>query len=137
MIEPFQAGREITVPVLGNKDAEALPVIEILPWKKSKFYDYKAKYEDGGSEHVIPAPLTAVQGKKVSELAEEVHKLLGCRGVTRTDFILDKKGRFYFLEINTIPGMTSNSLVPQSAHAAGISYSELLDILVNLARQKL
>lgn len=136
MIEPFLDGREITVPVLGNETAAALPAIEIIPWKKSKFYDYKAKYMRGGSEHVIPAKLTAAREREVKDLSVTVHQLVGCRGVTRVDFILDKKGRFYFLEINTIPGMTATSLVPQSAAAAGISYSKLLDILIRLAFEK-
>ncbi|MEK9181288.1 MAG: D-alanine--D-alanine ligase, partial [Patescibacteria group bacterium] len=129
LIEPFVAGREISVPVLGNRRSRALPVIEILLWKKSKFYDYAAKYQTGGSEHVIPAPLTPAQTKQVQDLALRAHQILGCRGVTRSDFILDKNGNFHFLEINTIPGMTPTSLVPQSAEAAGISFPRLLDIL--------
>lgn len=136
MIEPFIAGREITVPVLGNRHPEALPAIEIVPWKKSTFYDYAAKYEQQGSEHIIPAPLTKTQEKTVQELAVRAHEILGCRGVTRSDFILDKNERFYFLEINTIPGMTPTSLVPQSAAAAGISFPSLLDRLIKLAREK-
>lgn len=133
LIEPYIAGREITVPVLGNRNPEALPTIEIVPWKKSTFYDYKAKYEDGGSEHLIPAPLTKSQEKHVQDLAIRAHKILDCRGVTRSDFILDKNGQFYFLEINTIPGMTPVSLVPQSAQAAGIGFTKLLDRLIELA----
>lgn len=133
LIEPYIQGREITVPVLGNRDPEALPSVEIVPWRKSKFYDYAAKYEEGGSEHLIPASLTAKQDRDLKEWAITAHKALGCRGVTRSDFILDEKGQFYFLEINTIPGMTPTSLVPQSAQAAGISFSELLDRLIELA----
>lgn len=136
LIEPYAVGREITVPVLGNRDAEALPVIEILPWKKSTFYDYSAKYEEGGSEHVIPAPLPPRQEREVKALAVLAHKLLGCRGVTRSDFILAPNGQFYFLEINTIPGMTPTSLVPQSAAAAGISFPRLLEKLIRLALVK-
>lgn len=135
IIEPFIDGREITVPVLGNSKPEALPIVEVLPWKKSKFYDYKSKYEEGGSQHIIPAPLTASQERAVQEMSVEIHRLLGCRGVTRADFILDKKGKFHFLEINTIPGMTSTSLVPQSAEVAGISFSQLLDKLVKFAKE--
>lgn len=136
MIEPFLAGREITVPVLGNHKPRVLPCIEIIPLKKSKFYDYEAKYDQGGSEHIIPANLTLKQEKEVSRLAYLAHQVLGCRGVTRSDFIMDKNGKFYFLEINTIPGMTSTSLVPQSAAHVGISFKKLLEILINLALEK-
>lgn len=136
LIEPYLAGREITVGVLGNREAEALPTIEILPWEKSAFYDYDAKYATGGSEHVIPARLTSAQEREVQRLAVSAHKILGCRGVTRSDFILAENGQFYFLEINTIPGMTPTSLVPQAAAAAGISFPQLLDKLIKLALQK-
>lgn len=135
LMETFAAGREITVPVLGNTKLIALPVIEILPWKKSIFYDYSAKYKQGGSQHIIPAKLTKQQEAKVKTLAIKAHQILGCRGVTRSDFILNKSGEFIFLEINTIPGMTPTSLVPQSAAAAGISFSNLLDRLIGLAFQ--
>ena len=136
LVESFVSGREITVPVLGNKDLRALPVIEIVPWKKSDFYDYSAKYAAGGSEHIIPAPLSKTETKQVQELAMVAHKLLGCRGITRSDFILDPKGRFWFLEINTIPGMTATSLAPQSAAKAGMSFPKFLDKLIELALDK-
>ncbi|PIR97219.1 MAG: D-alanine--D-alanine ligase [Candidatus Doudnabacteria bacterium CG10_big_fil_rev_8_21_14_0_10_41_10] len=136
LVEPFLSGREITVPVLGNHFAEALPTIEIIPWKKSTFYDYAAKYEQGGSKHVIPAQLTKLQEQGVQLLALKAHRELGCRGVTRSDFILAKNGKFYFLEINTIPGMTPTSLAPQSAQAAGIDFPELLERLIKLALEK-
>lgn len=133
IIEPFIEGREITVPVLGNSHPQVLPVIEIVPWKKSAFYDYSAKYSQGGSDHIIPAPISRQQTKTVQELALIAHETLGCRGITRSDFILDNNGRFWFLEINTIPGMTSTSLAPQSAAAAGINFSQFLDKLIHLA----
>ena len=134
LIEPYIQGREITVPVLGNNDPVALPSVEIVPWRKSTFYDLKAKYEEGGSEHIIPAPLAKHEQIEVKNLALLAHKSLGCRGVTRSDFILNPEGKFYFLEINTIPGMTPMSLVPQSAENAGISFSKLLDELIKLAK---
>ncbi|MBI4050013.1 MAG: D-alanine--D-alanine ligase [Candidatus Doudnabacteria bacterium] len=136
LVEAHIEGREITVPVLGNDQAEALPTIEILPWKKSTFYDYAAKYEEGGSEHIIPAPLTKKQEREAQDYALAAHQTLGCRGVTRSDFILGENGQFYFLEINTIPGMTPTSLVPQSAQAAGISFTKFLDRLIKLARER-
>ncbi|MDP3993863.1 MAG: D-alanine--D-alanine ligase [bacterium] len=135
LIEPYIQGREITVPVLGNDNPVSLPVIEIVPWEKSTFYDYRAKYETGGSRHIIPAKLTKQEEREVKKLALLAHQTLGCRGVTRSDFILSPEGRFYFLEINTIPGMTPVSLVPQSAAAAGMSFSKLLDELIKLAKQ--
>ncbi len=133
IIEPYTKGREITVPVLGNNNPRVLPAIEIVPWKKSAFYDYSAKYDKGGSDHLIPAPLRKDQTGDVKELALIAHQVLGCRGITRSDFILDKNGKFWFLEINTIPGMTATSLAPQSAKAAGLSYSQFLDKLIQLA----
>lgn len=133
LVEPYLEGPEITVGVLGNRNPIALPTIEIIPWRKSAFYDYAAKYEEGGSEHLIPARLTPVQRKEVQDLAVTAHQTLGCRGVTRSDFILAPNGQFYFLEINTIPGMTPTSLVPQAAAAAGISFPQLLDKLIRLA----
>lgn len=136
LAEKFIEGRELTVPVLGNSEPMALPVIEIVPWKKSDFYDYAAKYQTGGSEHIIPAPISGKQTREVQILALRAHIALGCRGVTRSDFIMSKDGSFYFLEINTIPGMTPTSLVPHSAQTVGISYPKLLDILIKLALQK-
>lgn len=136
VVESFAEGREITVPVIGNRNFKALPTIEIIPWRKSAFYDYSAKYERGGSEHIIPAPLTGRQGKQVQNYAVAAHAALGCRGVTRSDFILTGDGKFVFLEINTIPGMTPTSLAPQSAAAAGIDFPEFIDILIKLAMEK-
>lgn len=136
IVEPFMAGREITVPVFGNASPKALPVIEIVPWKKSGFYDYSAKYQTGGSDHIIPAPLSPSQTKLVQKYALAAHRALGCRGITRSDFILDEKGRFWFLEINTIPGMTPTSLAPQSAAASGLPFGKFLDKLIKLALEK-
>lgn len=136
LIEPYIEGPEITVGVLGNSDPVALPTIEIIPWDKSEFYDYGAKYEKGGSEHVIPARITRAQQKEVQRLAVLAHEIIGGRGVTRSDFMLAPNGQFYFLEINTIPGMTPTSLVPQAAAAAGITFPRLLDKLIKLARER-
>ena len=135
MIEPFLAGREFTVPVLGNRKLQALPVIEIVP-KFSEFFDYRAKYETGGSDEIVPARIPKHLADKLQSIALQAHKLLGCRGVTRADFIVTDKGQIYFLEINTIPGMTANSLVPKAAAAANMTYTQLLDKLINLALDK-
>jgi len=134
MIEDFIEGREVTAAVLGNSKPQALPLIEIKP-KVSKFFDYSAKYEVGGSEEICPAQINSVLTKKIQDLAIKTHMALGCHGVTRTDLILHGSQPFV-LEINTIPGMTKTSLVPQAAAAAGIDFPELLDRLIELAREK-
>ena len=131
MVEEFISGREITAAVLGNEKPQPLPLIEIKP-KVSHFFDYRAKYEVGGSEEICPAPIGKSITKKIQDTAARVHRVIGCRGVTRSDFIL-RGSRPYFLEINTIPGMTETSLVPQAAAKAGISFPELLDKLIELA----
>jgi len=134
MIEEFIDGKEITAAVLGNAKPRALPLIEIRP-KISHFFDYRAKYEVGGSEEICPAPISKNLTKKFQQIAVKIHQVLGCRGVTRSDFIL-KNNKPYFLEINTIPGMTETSLVPQAAAKAGISFPKLLDKLIELALEK-
>ena len=131
MAEEFIGGREITAAVLGNNQPRALPLVEIRP-KISNFFDYRAKYESGGSEEVCPAPISRNTTKKIQDMAVKIHQILGCRGVTRSDFIL-RGGRFYFLEINTIPGMTATSLAPQAAAKAGWPFSKFLDKLIELA----
>jgi D-alanine-D-alanine ligase len=136
MIEEYIAGRELTVPVLGNVKLRALPVIEIKPKGGSKFFDYRAKYNPQFSDEIVPAIIPKALAKKLQEIAILVHQLLGCRGVSRSDFIVTSKNQIFFLEINTIPGMTSNSLVPKAAAAAGISYSQLLDKLITLGLNK-
>ena len=134
MVEDFIEGREVTAAVLGNNKPRALPLIEIKP-KISHFFDYQAKYEPGGSEEICPAQINYILTKKIQELAIKTHLALGCRGVTRTDLILHGNQPFV-LEINTIPGMTETSLVPQAAAAAGINFPQLLDRLIELALEK-
>ncbi|MDP1629615.1 MAG: D-alanine--D-alanine ligase [bacterium] len=131
MAEEFVRGKEITAAVLGNKKSRALPLIEIRP-NVSSFFDYRAKYEAGGSEEICPAPIGRTLTKKIQDIAVGIHRVLGCRGVTRSDFIL-RGNKPYFLEINTIPGMTKTSLVPQAAERAGLPFPELLDKLIELA----
>ncbi len=134
IVEPYVSGRELTVPVFGNKVPQALPVIEIVPKGGSEFFDFRAKYNSKFSDEIVPAPIPKKLAENLQMIAMEVHQLLGCRGVTRSDFIVTPKGQIYFLEINTIPGMTENSLVPKSAFAAGISYTKLLDKIIQSAR---
>ncbi|MGI5853806.1 MAG: D-alanine--D-alanine ligase family protein [Bacillota bacterium] len=125
LVEQFISGVEITVGVLGNNEPRALPVIEIVP-VLGGFYDYDSKYTIGGSDHIIPARIPQEVQDLASELAIHAHLVLGCRGYSRTDLIVDKEGVPFVLEVNTLPGMTETSLVPDAARAAGISFDELL-----------
>lgn len=118
-------GRELTVAVLGGR---ALPAVEILPAEKD--FDYAAKYQAGGARELCPAPITEEQQREVGELALKLHRTLGLEVYSRTDFILDEAGRFWCLEVNSLPGMTSASLVPKEAAAAGITYGELCEEIV-------
>ena len=132
IIERYIEGMEITAGILGNVGEELvrLPLIEIVP--KSQFYDYESKYADGGSEHIIPARLSEKITVRAQEFAQQCHLLLGCRGMSRTDFMV-KDGELFILETNTIPGMTPTSLLPQAAAEAGIAFPQLLDRLIHSA----
>lgn len=131
MIERFIAGRELTCAVMGE---EALGVIEIRPAEGLKFYDYAAKYAPGGSIHVLPAPLSPNVYQLVQKLSVAAHRALGCRGVSRSDFRFDDRpegtGELICLEVNTQPGMTSTSLVPELAGHSGRSFGELVRWIV-------
>jgi D-alanine-D-alanine ligase len=133
LLEEFIAGRELTVAVLGSENPKALPVIEIKP-KKSEWFDYKAKYEKGASEEICPALISDEIKEKIQEIAKKVFKVIGCRDLARADFIYDEKTeKIYFLEINTIPGMTATSLAPQAAKEYGLDFPEFLARLIELA----
>ena len=121
LVETFITGRELEAPIM---DGEPLPLIEIVP--KNRFYDYEAKYTPGMSEHRTPAPIPAKQYQAAQRLALAAHKALGCDGVTRVEMIAESTGTLYLLEVNTIPGMTVTSLVPESAREAGMSYCDLV-----------
>jgi D-alanine-D-alanine ligase len=128
LVEPFIPGKELTCAVMGDK---ALGVIEIIA--NTKFYDYEAKYAPGGSTHLLPAPVSSDVYEECQRLAVLAHKALGCRGVTRSDFRYDNtKGvaGVACLEVNTQPGMTETSLVPELAAHAGISFPELVRWMV-------
>lgn len=132
LVEEYIAGREITVAVLNNKP---LGVTEIRPL--SGFYDYTNKYTDGKTEHLCPAPLPKNKYDEVMDLALKAHQALGCRGLSRADFRFDDtkgEGTFYLLEVNTQPGMTALSLSPEIAAYAGISFNELVRLLVEDAK---
>jgi D-alanine-D-alanine ligase len=128
MVEEYVPGRELTVAVMGGK---ALAVTEIVP--KTAFYDYEAKYAAGGSEHVIPARIESAVAEKAMRLAEKAHEILGCRGVSRADFRYDDSGtnhRLILLEVNTQPGMTPTSLVPEQASFCGYGFGALVRWMV-------
>ena len=122
MFEKYIGGQEIQVAVLNNN---VLGAIELIP--KRSFYDYKAKYTKAAkTKHIMPARLNQKNYSKVSQLAKKAHQVLGCRGVTRTDFKF-YKNKFYILELNTQPGMTDLSLVPEIAHFSGITFEDLVE----------
>lgn len=124
LAEQFIRGRELTVPVLGKgMGARALPVVEIIA--PGGNYDYEHKYISNDTRYICPAELDSTLTAHIQELAVQAYRALGCEGWGRADFMLDDHGRPWLLEMNTSPGMTSHSLVPMSARAAGMSYGEL------------
>jgi len=129
LVETYIAGKELTCAVMGD---EALGVIEIVP--TVAFYDYEAKYAPGGSRHLLPAPILPNVYQETRRLALAAHRALGCRGVSRADFRYDERqegtGGLICLEVNTQPGMTETSLVPELAAHAGISFGELVRWMV-------
>tara|TARA_Y100000389_G_scaffold165956_1_gene170337 strand:- start:203 stop:1117 length:915 start_codon:yes stop_codon:yes gene_type:complete len=131
IIEKFISGREIQAAIIGSKK---LGAIELKP--KRKFYDYKAKYNSNAkTKHIIPVDLTKKDYKNIMNIALKAHKLIGCRGVTRSDFKY-YKGKFYLLEINTQPGMTSLSLVPEIAAYHNINFIKLIELILKDATTK-
>lgn len=138
MVEEYIEGLELTVGVLGNNALEPLPVIEIIPDKNHVFFDFEAKYTSGITQEICPARISPALTKKAQDLGLGAHRALGCRGYSRTDMILRKgSNEIFVLESNTIPGMTETSLLPLAAKTAGISFSELLDRLVELALERM
>lgn len=131
LAEPFIRGRELTVAVLGDR---ALAVTELKP--KSGFYDFDAKYTDGMTDHICPANVPADIAQAMMDMALKAHRVLGCRGASRSDFRWDDERGVegvYLLEVNTQPGMTPLSLLPEQAKACGLAYEELVDIIVREA----
>jgi D-alanine-D-alanine ligase len=128
LLERFVPGRELTVGIL---DDEPLPVLEIVPGRE--FYDYAAKYDDAGTEYSFGHGLAADVTKNIQAAARAVHRALGCRHMSRVDFLLDEAGTAWLLEINTIPGFTSHSLLPMAAAKVGIDFDELVDRIARMA----
>lgn len=134
LVEKFIEGTEVTSSVVGNDSLEILPLIEIT--SENEFYDYESKYTPGKCSHIIPARLDQSIHAKIAELSSQVYKAIGCCGFARVDYIVDKAGNPFVLEINTIPGMTEMSLVPDAARAAGISWEQLVDKIVQLGMER-
>lgn len=128
MIEQFAAGRELTVGVVGD---DVLPVVEIKP--AEGFYDYQAKYVAEDTQYLVNPDLDERTVASLQAAALRAHRALGCRDLSRTDFILDEAGQAWALETNTIPGFTSHSLLPKAAAAAGMSFADLCERLIELA----
>ncbi len=131
MVERFIAGRELTVPVLGD---QALPVGEIFPM--NEIFDYASKYQPGGAEEVFPAQLDEDTARRAQEYALRAHRALKLRGYSRIDFRLDERGELWCLEANSLPGMTAASLFPKSAQAAGKTFPDVCDRICRLALEE-
>lgn len=132
LVEEFIAGKEVTSGVMNG---EALPLIEVVP--KSGFYDFQSKYTKGATEYILPARLPEKLAREIQDTTVEIYRELGCEACARADFIIDDQERFFFLEINTIPGMTETSLIPKAAAHAGMSFENLVEKLLDSSRLKL
>ncbi len=130
LIEEYISGRELTVSTIKfDKKIHALAITEIK--SKNNFFDYKAKYSKGYAKHILPAKLNKINYAKCLKFATKAHKLLGCNSLARTDFIFDtKKNKIFFLETNTQPGLTPISLLPEQANYSGLTFSEIIFILI-------
>jgi len=135
LIEERIEGKEITVGILERQRIEAFPVIEVCT-PAGAWYDFEHRYTPSLSEHLVPAPLPAAQYVRVQELAKRAHIALGCRDLSRVDFVVPETGNPIVLEVNTLPGMTPTSLYPDGAKAAGITFVELVEILIRRALQR-
>ena len=120
LVEEYVSGRELTVGIL---DGEPLPVIEIVA--KDRVYDYKAKYSDPDTQYLVPAPISLDEASLARSLGKRAHDALGCRSFSRADMMMDRSGKIFVLEVNTIPGMTERSLLPKAAGAIGVSFGKL------------
>jgi len=128
LMESFVAGREITVTIIGDN---AYPIVEIVP--SHDLYDYECKYTKGMTEYFCPADLDETLTQAIQDTALRIHNLLGCRHYSRVDFRLDANNTAWFLEVNTLPGMTETSLVPKAAGAAGLSFPVLIQTIIDEA----
>ncbi len=131
IVERYIKGKEVTVGILANK---ALPVVEIC--SKNEFFDFQSKYEEGMTEYVVPAQLPKELTNKLQKIALRAHNVLSCKDFSRVDMLIDGSMNMYVIEINTIPGFTSTSLLPKAAQAAGLNFTELCLQLIRLAYGK-
>lgn len=134
LVEKFIDGTEVTSTVLGNENPIILPLIEIT--STNEFYDFESKYTPGMCKHIIPARVNAELQARIAELSKMTYTSLNCRGYARVDYIIDKNDNPFVLEINTIPGMTEMSLVPDAARAAGIEFEDLVEKIVSLGLER-
>jgi D-alanine-D-alanine ligase len=135
LVEEKIEGRELTIPILDDK---ALNAIEIIPPEGKTTFDYVAKYQSGeeGAREICPADISADQQALLGELALRLHKALGLSIYSRTDFIVDREGKAWCLEVNTLPGLTPNSLLPRAAKLEGLTYAQLCEKIVELSLKK-
>lgn len=134
LVEQFISGIEVTLPIIGNDELVILPIIEIT--SEREFYDYKAKYTFGLCHHIIPACIDETTENDVIEIGQKAYKVLGCSGLLRVDFIVDKIKGPMIIEINTLPGMTDMSLFPDAARFMGLSYEDLVEKILNYGLSK-
>jgi D-alanine-D-alanine ligase len=132
LVEKYIKGREIQVGILSDR---AMGAIEIVP--KREFYDFEAKYTAGMADHICPAPLERKLYEKVLRLGEEAHRALGCTGYSRVDFLVTEEGECFLLEVNTLPGMTALSLLPEIAQSAGYGFADLVEKILCSAELKI
>lgn len=132
MVEAFIEGIELTIGVIGNDNPRALPIIQVVP-TEDDFYNFHAKYAEGGSKHLCPAPVSPEVTESVQALAVAAHSVLGCRGISRSDIMMDSRGDCWLLETNTLPGMTNTSLVPDAAKVVGMDFPHLCEKIIALA----
>lgn len=134
LVEQFVRGRELTMPVVEREDGtpEALPCVEIRP-KSAAFFDYEAKYTPGATDEICPAPIEPALESRLGALGIEAHRALGCSGYSRTDCIVREDGAVLLLEVNTLPGLTRESLLPRSAAVFGLSFADLVERLLRRA----
>jgi D-alanine-D-alanine ligase len=132
LVEKRIKGKEITVAILEREEVEALPVIEVTT-PQGSWYDFEHRYTPGLSQHIVPAPLPKAQYARAQEIAKLAHQGLGCRDLSRVDFVVPNEGDPIVLEVNTMPGMTPTSLFPDAARAAGISFEALVAHLIDRA----
>jgi D-alanine-D-alanine ligase len=132
LVEERVKGKEITVGILERNGVETLPVLEVRT-PAGSWYDFEHRYTPGLSEHIIPAPLPAAQYEQTQELARHAHTTLGCRDLSRVDFVVPENGEPVILEVNTLPGMTPTSLYPDAAKASGLPFEALVAFLIERA----